>query len=82
VVLDPATNRPLVPIFRVKRDWVKATVAYTRTQFLVTDAYAITVHKSQGLSVDMAVLNLGKKRDFIPSLTYVAISRVRSLCGI
>jgi hypothetical protein len=30
----------------------------------------------------MAVLNLGKKRDFIPSLTYVAISCVRSLRGI
>jgi hypothetical protein len=82
VVLDLATNRLLVPIFRVKRDWVKATVACTRTQFPVTNAYAITVHKSQGLSVDMAVLNPGKKRDFIPGLTYVAISRVRSLRGI
>jgi hypothetical protein len=34
---------------------------------------------SQGLSADMVVLNPGKKRDFIPGLTYIAISRVRSL---
>jgi hypothetical protein len=33
-------------------------------------------------SVDRAVLNTGKKKDFAPGLTYVAISRVRSLPGI
>jgi hypothetical protein len=53
-----------VPIFRVKRDWVGATVACTRTQFPLTIAYSITIHKSQGLSVDAAVLHPGKKRDF------------------
>ncbi|KAI2476987.1 hypothetical protein Ptr902_11529 [Pyrenophora tritici-repentis] len=36
----------------------------------------------ESLSVDTAVLNPGKKRDFQPDLTYVAISRVRTLRGI
>ena len=49
--------------------------------FPVTPAYAITIHKSQGLSLDRAVLDLSEK-DFTPGLTYVAISRVRSLEGI
>ncbi|KAI1523525.1 hypothetical protein A1F96_08358 [Pyrenophora tritici-repentis] len=79
---DPDTDRPLVPIFRVKREWVRGIIRCTRTQFPITIAYAITIHKSQGLSVDTAVLNPGKKRDFQPDLTYVAISRVRTLHGI
>jgi hypothetical protein len=82
LVTDPESGRVLVPIFRVKRDWVKGTVHCTRTQFPLAIAYAITIHKSQGLSVDRAVLNPGKKKDFAPGLSYVAISRVRSLPGI
>jgi ATP-dependent DNA helicase PIF1 len=76
LVTDLESGRVLVPIFRVKRDWVKGTVHCTRTQFPLAIAYAITIHKSQGLSVDRAVLNPGKKKDFAPGLTYVAISRV------
>jgi hypothetical protein len=45
-------------------------------------AYAITIHKAQGISVDKAILNLSGKQDFAAGLTYVAISRVRSLRGI
>jgi ATP-dependent DNA helicase PIF1 len=82
LVTDPESGRVLVPIFFVKRNWNKGTVHCTRTQFPLTIAYAITIHKSQGLSVYRAVLNPGKKKDFAPGLTYVAISRVRSLPGI
>jgi hypothetical protein len=45
-------------------------------------AYAITIHKAQGISVDKAILNLSGDQDFAASLTYVAISRVRSLRGL
>ncbi|KAI1561101.1 UvrD-C-2 multi-domain protein [Pyrenophora tritici-repentis] len=69
-------------LFNGAREWVRGIIRCTRTQFPITIAYAITIHKSQGLSVDTAVLNPGKKRDFQPDLTYVAISRVRTLHGI
>lgn len=46
-----------------------------------TSAYSITVHKAQNLTVDQAVLDITEK-DFVPSLTYVAVSRVKSLHGI
>ena len=43
--------------------------------FSVVLAYAITVHKSQGLTLDKVVLDISAK-DHSLGLTYVAISRV------
>jgi ATP-dependent exoDNAse (exonuclease V) alpha subunit len=58
------------------------TTTIVQDQFnTLTISYAITVHKSQGATLDRAVVDISCK-DFQPGLTYVAVSRVRSLQGV
>lgn len=50
------------------------------TQIPLRLAWAITIHKSQGMSLDCAEIDLGNA--FVQGMGYVALSRVRKLEGI
>lgn len=60
---------------------VEAEVVGTFEQFPVALGWAITIHKSQGLTLDDLTIDLGGGA-FAEGQTYVALSRARALEGI
>lgn len=60
---------------------MKSGVKVLRTQFPLCLSYAITIHKSQGLSLKNALIDCGKNV-FMAGQAYVAFSRLTSLEGL
>ena len=72
---------PVVPIVPIRHMWEGKSGTCSRLQIPLSLAWAITVHKSQGLTLPKAVIDLEKK-EFAAGLSFVAIFRVRSLDDI
>ena len=67
-----------VPIIPLRRCWSSSGRQCSRLQLPLKLAWAVTIHKSQGLTLDKVVIDAGK-REFSTGLTFVACSRVRQL---
>ena len=71
-------GRHVVPILPRNSQWDRNGSTCTRTQIPLIIAFTITIHKSQGLTLNQAVVNLDTK-SINTTLTYVALSRVRHI---
>lgn len=89
VEFDSETHNPVIKLYNGKKIsitpmlWaieedgkIKASI----TQLPLRLAWAITIHKSQGMSLDNAEIDL--RSTFAYGMGYVALSRVRTLSGI
>ena len=74
----PTLPNGVAPFTPLRRCWSKSGIQCSRLQLPLKLAWAVTIHKSQGLTLDKAVVDIGT-REFAPGLTFVACSRVRQL---
>ena len=73
------TNKPkCIPISPQTFEWTTGSIRLSRQQIPLRLCYAITIHKSQGQTLNKAVIDIGDK-EIAAGSTFVAISRLRSL---
>jgi len=63
-----------------RRKWFFESLNVTVQQYPLRLAYAMTIHRAQGLTLDAARIDIRSARE--PGQAYVALSRVRTLDGI
>lgn len=63
-----------------RRKWFFESLGVTVQQYPLRLAYAMTIHRAQGLTLDAARIDIRAARE--PGQAYVALSRVRTLDGI
>lgn len=70
-----------VPIYPITVSAQSIEGIHERQQLPLRLAYALTIHKSQGLTLSKAWIDIGKSEKN-PGITYVAISRVKTLSSL
>lgn len=87
MVKFPSYNGPqaytdnVLPIPPVTVSFREGAQSYTRKQFPLQLAYAISIHRSQGLTLNQVVVDIGTS-EFALGMIYVAMSRPKTIEGL
>ena len=77
----PTLHDGTVPICPIRSTWSTSGAQCSRQQLPLKLAWAVTIHKAQGMTLDKVVIDVGKK-EFSCGLTFVACSCVRKLSDL
>ncbi len=80
ILLEKETWKNIRYSFNREKGNVDEETLGTFTQYPIRLAWAITIHKSQGLTFDKAIIDAGAS--FAPGQVYVALSRLTSIDGL
>lgn len=80
LLLEKETWKNIRYNYNKEKDEIEEEESGTFTQYPVRLAWAITIHKSQGLTFSKAIIDAGAS--FAPGQVYVALSRLTSLEGL
>ena len=69
------------PVGIITRTWTARKKNQSRTMLPLLPGYALSIHKSQGQTLDKVLVDLGAS-EFSSGLTYTALTRVRSLASL
>jgi len=73
----PSMER-VYPVGIITRTWTLRSKQQSRTMLPLLPGYALSIHKSQGQTLDKVMIDLGDT-EFTSGLTYTALTRVRDL---
>jgi ATP-dependent exoDNAse (exonuclease V) alpha subunit len=68
-------------VFDDKTNTMKAEETFRYVQYPLAPAWALTIHKAQGMTIEALEVDLGRGA-FAPGQTYVALSRAKNLAGL
>jgi hypothetical protein len=80
LVLEKETWKNIRYAYNREKDEIEEEELGSFRQYPIRLAWAITIHKSQGLTFDKAIIDAGAS--FAPGQVYVALSRLRGLEGL
>jgi energy-coupling factor transporter ATP-binding protein EcfA2 len=80
ITLEKETWRNIRYQYNKAKDSIEEEELGTFSQFPIRLAWAITIHKSQGLTFEQAIIDAGAA--FAPGQVYVALSRLTQLNGL